>query len=83
MMAVECLNFGSNVLLWGMPISLLMAFLCYKVLSLSYYLEFSLPWETLIMGAGCIFTVVFISMFYAVTKLRKDNPVDAIRVEYV
>lgn len=83
MMAVECLSFGSNVLLWGMPISLLMAFLCYKVLSLSYYLDFSLPWETLIMGAGCIFTVVFISMFYAVTKLRKDNPVDAIRVEYV
>lgn len=83
MMAVECLSFGSNVLLWGVPISLLMAFLCYKVLSLSYYLGFSLPWGTLAMGGGCIFVVVFISMFYAVSKLRKDNPVDAIRAENV
>lgn len=81
MMAVECLSFGSNVLLWGVPISLLTAFVCYKVLSLSYYLEFTLPWETLAIGGGCIFTVVFISMFYAVSKIRKDNPIDAIRME--
>ena len=81
MMAVECLSFSSNVLLWGVPISLLTAFVCYKVLSLSYYLEFSLPWATLAIGGGSIFVVVFISMFYAVSKLRKDNPIDAIRME--
>lgn len=81
MMAVECLSFGSNVLLWGVPISLLTAFVCYKVLSLSYYLEFSLPWGTLAIGGGSIFAVVFISMYYAVSKLRKDNPIDAIRME--
>ena len=81
MMAVECLSFGSSVLLWGVPISLLMSFLCYKVLSLSYYLEFTLPWGTLTMGAGCIFVVVFISVFYSLTKLRKDNPIEAIRTE--
>lgn len=81
MMAVECLSFGSNVLLLGVPISLLTAFVCYKVLSLSYYLEFSLPWGSLAIGGGSIFAVVFISMYYAVSKLRKDNPIDAIRME--
>ena len=35
----------------------------------------------LLIASLCVFVVVFTTMFYAVSRLRKDNPIDAIRME--
>ena len=78
MMVFECLQYGLKSLLWGIPLSVLGSCLIGRLYIRS---AFHLPWSSLCIAAGCIFLTVFISMFYAVRKLQKQNPIDAIRSE--
>ena len=81
MMVYECLLYGSRALLWGVPISILLSYGCYRIADIAYVTQFEVPILALLLAAGIIFAVVAITMFYAVSKLRKDNPIDAIRME--
>ena len=75
MVAFECLQYGLKSLLWGIPLSL-GASLGISAVTRSGYI---LPGADLAISAGCIFVTVFITMFYAVSKLKKLNPMEAIR----
>lgn len=81
MMRFECLTYGSKALLWGVPISLVVSYGIFLIDQQSFSAEFTPPWAALAVAAVCVFAVVFSTMFYAVSKLRKDNPIDAIRME--
>ncbi len=81
MMNYECLTYGVKALLWGFPISLVISYLIFKIEIRSTPIPFSPPWSALLIAALCVFFVVFTTMFYAMSKLRKDNPIDAIRME--
>ena len=81
MMNYECLIYGSKALLWGLPISILTSYGIYRIFADSFSAEYMPPWSAILIATVCVFLVVFISMFYAVSKLRKDNPIDAIRME--
>ena len=78
MMSFECLQYGLKSLLWGIPLSLLGSYLISRLYIRS---AFRPPWSSLVICSGCIFLTVFITMFYAVRKLQKQNPIDAIRSE--
>ncbi len=81
MMIYECLRYGNRALLMGLPLGAL-AVLAVQTLSGSTgnYI-FSLP--LIPMGISCliVFGVVFITMLYAMSKLKKDNLIEAIRME--
>ena len=81
MMNYECLIYGSKALLWGLPVSILISYGINRIFASMFTLTFTPPWAAMIIASGCVFLVVFTSMFYAVSKLRKDNPIDAIRME--
>ena len=81
MMIYECLLYGSRTLLWGVPVSIALSYGCYRIMSTTYIAQFEVPILELLLAAGIIFAVVAITMFYAVSKLRKDNLIDAIRME--
>lgn len=81
MMAYECLLYGSRALLWGVPSSITLSYGCYKIMNFAYITRFQIPLLELTIAAGIIFFVVAVTMFYAISKLRKDNPIDAIRME--
>ncbi len=78
MMAFECLQYGRQAMLWGIPLSLLTSLLIAKLVGQSH---FALPIRSIFIAAGFIFVTVFITMFYAVSKLKKGNPMEAIRSE--
>lgn len=81
MMVYECLLYGSRTLLWGVPVSIALSYGCYRIMSTTYIAQFEISILELLLAASIIFAVVAITMFYAVSKLRKDNPIDAIRME--
>ena len=81
MMNYECLTYGCKSLIWGVPISLVLSFLIQNIDRGITNSEFVPPWNALLIAALCVFFVVFTTMFYAVSRLRKDNPIDAIRME--
>ena len=81
MMSYECLSYGVKALLWGLSMGLLANFGIYQITSGAISEPYMPPWHAIVIAVACIFMIVFITMFYAVTKLRKDNPIDAIRIE--
>ena len=81
MMGFECLNYGCRALMWGLPLSLLTSYGVHLITLNALDEPYALPWGTLTIAVGSVFLIVFATMFYAVAKLRKDNPIDAIRME--
>lgn len=77
MMAFECMQYGLKSMLWGVPLSIVASYAISRVGETS----FEFPVGALVIAAGCIFLTVFITMFYAVSKLKKQNPIEAIRCE--
>ena len=43
--------------------------------------NYELPLIPMFIAIACVFSVVFISMLYALSRLKKDNPIEAIRME--
>jgi len=81
MIGFECLSYGTRALLWGLPLSLLIDFGIQRIGSNVSNEGYLFPWGTVAVAVVTVFLIVFVTMFYAVSKLRKDNPIDAIRME--
>ncbi len=83
MLSYECLSYGSKALLWGMPLGLLCNAGIQKIAADSGTQGYIFPTESVIVAGITVFLIVFISMFYAASKLRKDNPIEALRQECI
>ena len=44
---------------------------------------FRMPWGSVAVAVVCVFLVVFVSMLYAVSKIRRDNPVETLKEENI
>ncbi len=81
MMAYECMNYGLKAIVWSAPLSIGLCYGLYKVTNVSYSTDFAPPWDVFIIGICLILAVLFASATYAIFAIRKDNPIDAIRME--
>ena len=81
MMCFECLLYGSRALLWGLPVSGVISYLIWLSASDGFEYAFTLPWGAMGTSILCVFTVVFVTMLYAMGKIKKDNPIDALKNE--
>ncbi|SDY38411.1 FtsX-like permease family protein [Eubacterium barkeri] len=84
MMAFECLFYGLRTLLFGVPISGLLAWLIHQGLMAQEKLDgiaFVFPWGSLAISTLGIFAIVLTTMVYATHKIKKENIIDALRDE--
>ncbi len=81
MMCFECLLYGSRALLWGLPVSGVISYLIWLSASDGFEYAFVLPWGAMGIATLCVFTVVFVTMLYAMGKIEKTNPIDALKNE--
>ena len=81
MMNFECLLYGSRALLYGLPVSCGITFLIYLAIMEGYETTFHLPWTAIGIAVLSVFLVVFITMMYSMSKIKKDNPIDALKNE--
>ncbi len=82
MMNFECAFYGIRTLLFGVPIAGFLSWLIYKVVVFEEKLDnfaFAFPWSSMIISVLGVFLVVFITMLYATSKIRKENIIDALR----
>lgn len=83
MMVYECLRYGLFALGLGLPLSAGVAYLIWRA---SYGIApstFLLPWKSIAVAVVSVFLVVFVSMLYAVGKIRRDNPVETLKEENI
>jgi len=81
MMNFECLLYGSKSLLYGLPASAGVTYLIYKAISDGFETSYHLPWTAIGIAVLSVFLVVFVTMMYSMSKIKKDNPIDALKNE--
>ena len=81
MMNYECLLYGSKALLLGLPVSCGITYLIYRAVTRAYETSFHLPWAAIGIAVLSVFLVVFATMMYSMSKVKKDNPIDALKNE--
>ncbi len=81
MMNFECLLYGAKALALGLPVSFGVTYLIYRAITQGYETEFYLPLKAIAIAIISVFLVVFVTMMYAMRKIKKDNPIDALKNE--
>ncbi len=81
MMNFECLLYGAKALALGLPVSFGITYLIYLAIAQGYGTEFYLPLKAIAVAIISVFLVVFVTMMYAMRKVKKDNPIDALKNE--
>ncbi len=81
MMNYECLLYGGKALVWGLPVSFGVTYLIHLAINEGYETAFQMPWGAVAVAVCSVFLVVFVTMVYAMKKIRRENPIDALRNE--
>lgn len=80
MMRMECWFYGLRTMLFGIPLSILLSVLIWFELDAGGgELKYQFPLQSLCISLGSVLLIIFITMFYATAKLRKENIIDALR----
>lgn len=80
MMNFECILYGLRALMWGIPISLLAAGGIYQFMQFGAdNIDFDIPWASIGISVLGVFLIVFITMMYSISKIKKENIIDALR----
>lgn len=81
MMNYECIIYGLKGLAWGLPAAVGMTWVIWRVTNAAFDYSFYIPWTSIVIAIGSVFLVVFVTMLYATDKLKKDNPINALKNE--
>ncbi|WP_315119090.1 ABC transporter permease [uncultured Clostridium sp.] len=81
MMRFECTLYGARTMLWGLPLSGILSCLIYKgmVVGGADNIGFVFPWGSMAISVFSVLLVVFITMLYAISKIKRENIIDALR----
>lgn len=83
MMTFESTLYGLKGILYGIPVAFGATYLIYLSISNGMEFSFFMPWKPVVIAVSSVFLVVFATSIYAMDKIRKDNPIDALRNENI
>ena len=73
--------YGLRGLLFGLPAAGAVTYLLYRIVGQAVEMRFFIPWQSVVIAVGSVFAVVFATMLYSTAKIRRDNPVEALKTE--
>ncbi len=81
MMNFECVFYGMRTLLFGLPIAVISSWLIYKgmVVGGADNIGFVFPWGSIGISVFSVLFIVFVTMLYAISKIKRENIIDALR----
>lgn len=79
MMNYECLIYGFRSIFYGVILSILISFAMFMVLSQGVAIDFRQLWEGILISVIWVFAVVFITMIYSMSKIKKQNIIDELK----
>lgn len=81
MLRYECAIYGAKALLWGLPAAAIVTYGIYTATNMLTSQPFYIPSVPVAIAVFSVFAVVFATMLYSASKIRKDNPIDAMKNE--
>jgi putative ABC transport system permease protein len=80
MMRFECILYGARTMLWGLPLSGVLSYLLFRGMKIGGgEINFIFPWSSIGISVFGVFFVVFVTMLYAVSQIKRENIIDALR----
>lgn len=80
MMSFECILYGARTLFLGLPMAGILSWLIYRWMVWGgAEIDFMFPWDSMGISVFGVFLAVFVTMLYAVGRIRKENIIDALR----
>lgn len=80
MMSFECILYGARTLFLGLPTAGILSWLIYRWMVWGgAEIDFMFPWDSMGISVFGVFLAVFVTMLYAVNRIRKENIIDALR----
>jgi putative ABC transport system permease protein len=81
MMNFECAFYGLRALLIGLPAGIICSWLIYKGMFVAGAdnIDYVFPWESVGISVFGVLFIVFVTMLYAISKIKKENIIDALR----
>ena len=80
MMNFECVLYGMRTLVYGLPMAGIISYLIYKgMVAGGMDITYVFPWGSTVISILGVFFIVFITMLYSTSKLKKENIIDALR----
>ncbi len=80
MMRFECIFYGIWTVALGLPIAGIVSCLIYQGFFVGGgEINFSFPWESMLLSVVGVFLVIFITMLYATNKIKRENIIDGLR----
>lgn len=83
MIRFESIFYGLKGLLYGLPISVAIAYLLFGVQRSVLESQFTLPWMSYAVAIAMILVIVLVTMWYASAKIKKENIMDALKEENI
>lgn len=84
MMNFECLLYGFQSLMWGLPLSLAASGGIYQIMQFgAEEIDFVIPWLAVAVSILGVFLIVFVTMLYSVRQIKRENIIDALRDDMV
>lgn len=81
MLNYECIFYGVKALLYGLPVGLAVSYWLYYSISNVFSFHFTLPWREIIVCIVSVFVIVFLTMLHSSSKMKKENIIDALKIE--
>lgn len=81
MLDFECIMYGTKALIYGIPVSAVITYLIYDTVNRGIETAFVMPWKAAGTAVLSVFIVVFLTMMYSMRKIKKENPIDALKNE--
>ncbi|MBA9084955.1 putative ABC transport system permease protein [Fontibacillus solani] len=81
MMNFECAFYGMRALMLGLPVATISSWLIYRGMGVggADNIDFVFPWSSMAISVFSVLFIVFITMLYAISKIKKENIIDALR----
>ena len=85
MINYESVFYGLKALAYGLPLSLLVTWLFYRLAGRSFVMPFwsIFPWKAFLITAVGVFLVVGVTMLYSSSKIKKQNIIDSLKEENI
>ena len=83
MLNLECFFYGTKALMFGLPIGVIICYLINRGFGNMVEFVFNLPWSSIIISIVSVYLVVFITMIYSTSKMKKENIIDVLRDENI
>lgn len=81
MIRFESIFYGLKGLLYGLPLSVAVAYLLFGMERSVLETSFALPWASYGFAVAMILIIVLVTMWYSASKIKKENILDALKEE--